>query len=214
MWKHREVRCIQRWAEQRNDEVASQQFARRRLLLPRSAVWGHSLCRVWGWFCPKNALPPENEVKDFFFPSQKCFRTMKSQSLNQKKHECPFKAIITISLVAFKKKHFSHISLPCWLNVWKTQIMRLYTPWSWCACVWIHSVVSDSLWPHGLQPTRLLCPCDSPGKNTGVGCHALLQGIFPTQGLNTCLLHLLHWQAGSWSWQYWNFSKYKDTIIH
>ena len=38
---------------------------------------------------------------------------------------------------------------------------------------------------------------DSPGKNTGVGCHVLLQGIFPTQGLNPCLLHLLYWQAGS-----------------
>ena len=36
-----------------------------------------------------------------------------------------------------------------------------------------------------------------PGKNTGAGCHFLLQGIFPTQGLNPCLLHLLHWQAGS-----------------
>ena len=41
--------------------------------------------------------------------------------------------------------------------------------------------MSDSLRPHGRQPTRLLCPWDSPGKNTGVGCHALLQGIFPTQ---------------------------------
>ncbi|XP_070336642.1 coiled-coil domain-containing protein 171 isoform X2 [Odocoileus virginianus] len=36
---------------------------------------------------------------------------------------------------------------------------------------------------------------DSPGKNLGVGCHFLLQGIFPTQGLNPCLLHLLHWQS-------------------
>ena len=34
----------------------------------------------------------------------------------------------------------------------------------------------------GLQPSRLLCPWTSPGKNTGVGCHFLLQGIFPTQG--------------------------------
>ena len=40
---------------------------------------------------------------------------------------------------------------------------------------------------------------DSPGKNTGVGCHALLQGIFPTQGLNPRLSCLLHWQAGSLS---------------
>ena len=38
------------------------------------------------------------------------------------------------------------------------------------------------------EPTRLLCPWDSPGKNTGVGCHTLLQGIFPTQGLNSVIL--------------------------
>ena len=38
---------------------------------------------------------------------------------------------------------------------------------------------------------------DFPGKNTGVGCHFLLQGIFPTQGLNLILLGLLHWQMDS-----------------
>ena len=38
---------------------------------------------------------------------------------------------------------------------------------------------------------------DSPDKNTAVGCHTLLQGVFPTQGLNPCLLQVLHWQAGS-----------------
>ena len=38
-------------------------------------------------------------------------------------------------------------------------------------------------------PARLLCPWDSPGKNTGVGCHFLLQGIFPTQESNPSLLH-------------------------
>ena len=41
----------------------------------------------------------------------------------------------------------------------------------------------DSLWPHGLQPIRLLCPWDFPGKDTGVGCHFLFQGVFPTQGI-------------------------------
>ena len=51
------------------------------------------------------------------------------------------------------------------------------------------SVVSDSLQPHGLEPASLLCPWNSPGKNTGVGCHALLQGIFPTQGSNPGLPH-------------------------
>ena len=49
--------------------------------------------------------------------------------------------------------------------------------------------MSDSLRPHGLQPTRLLCPWNNPGQNTGVGCHSLLQGIFPTQGSNLGLQH-------------------------
>ena len=44
---------------------------------------------------------------------------------------------------------------------------------------------------------QVLCPWDSPGKNTGVGCYTLLQGIFPTQGSNPYLLCLLHWQVGS-----------------
>ena len=43
------------------------------------------------------------------------------------------------------------------------------------------------LQPHGLEPTRFLCSWDSPGKNTGVGYHVLLQGIFPTQGSNPAL---------------------------
>ena len=42
-----------------------------------------------------------------------------------------------------------------------------------------------------------VCQWDSPGRNTGVGCHALLQGIFPTQGWHLYLLHLLHWQGDS-----------------
>ena len=61
----------------------------------------------------------------------------------------------------------------------------------------VSPVLSDSLRPYGLQPVRLLCPWNSPGKNTGVGCHALLQGIFPTLGLNPSLFCLLHWQACS-----------------
>ena len=57
--------------------------------------------------------------------------------------------------------------------------------------------MSNSLWPHGLLPARLLCQWDFPGKNTGIDCHFLLQGIFPTQGSNPRLLHyrqiLYHW---------------------
>ena len=42
-------------------------------------------------------------------------------------------------------------------------------------CCWVTSVMSDSLRPHRRQPTRMPHPWDSPGKNTGVGCHFLLQ---------------------------------------
>ena len=50
-------------------------------------------------------------------------------------------------------------------------------------------VVSDSLPTRRLEPTWLLCPWDSPGKTTAVGCHALLEGIFPTQGSNPGLMN-------------------------
>ena len=64
--------------------------------------------------------------------------------------------------------------------------------WKW---KWIRYVVSDSSWPRRQQPTRLFCPWDSPGKNTGVGCHFLLQEIFPTQELNPGLPHCRQTQA-------------------
>ena len=50
-----------------------------------------------------------------------------------------------------------------------------------CACSVASFSASGSLWPYGLYPARLLCPWDSSGKNSGVGCHFLLQGIFATQ---------------------------------
>ena len=51
------------------------------------------------------------------------------------------------------------------------------------------SQLCPTLQTRGLQPSRLLCPWNSPDKNTGVGCHSLLQGIFPTQESNPGLLH-------------------------
>ena len=59
------------------------------------------------------------------------------------------------------------------------QVCVLFLVAQWC----------PTLRPHGLEPTRLLCPSGSPAKNTGVGCHALFQGIFPTQGSKPGLLH-------------------------
>ena len=68
--------------------------------------------------------------------------------------------------------------------------------WSLCVCVRLLScsVMSDSLRPQGLQPARLLCPWNVSGKNAGVGCRFLLQGIFSIQGL---IPHLLCENSGS-----------------
>ena len=61
------------------------------------------------------------------------------------------------------------------------QVTMVLNRWKWSES---HSVVSDSLWPHGLHS-----PWDSPGQYTRVGSCSLLQGIFPTQGSNPGLLH-------------------------
>ena len=61
--------------------------------------------------------------------------------------------------------------------------------WRW---KWSYSVVSDSQWPYGLQPTRLLCPWDFPGKSTGVRCHCLLLKrslVFPILLFSSISLH-------------------------
>ena len=58
-----------------------------------------------------------------------------------------------------------------------------------CCCCLVAKSCPTLLQPHGLQPSKFLCPWDFPGKNTGVCCHFLLQGIFLTQGSNPHLLH-------------------------
>ena len=59
--------------------------------------------------------------------------------------------------------------------------------------------LSNSFWPHGLEPTKLLFPWNFPGKNNRIGCHFLFQGILPAQGSKLHLLSLLHWKADSLS---------------
>ena len=73
--------------------------------------------------------------------------------------------------------------------------------------------MSNSLWPSRLRPTRLLCPWGSPGKNSGVGCHSLPQGIFRTGGSSPGLMHcrqITVWGTGkpygfssshAWMWE-------------
>ena len=66
-----------------------------------------------------------------------------------------------------------------------------------CQCMPAKSLQSCPTICGPVDCSRLLYPWDPPGRNTGVGCHALLWGIFLTQTSNPCLLRLPHWQAGS-----------------
>ena len=62
------------------------------------------------------------------------------------------------------------------------------------------SVLSDSLWPQEPHPTRLLCPCDFPSRNTGADCHFLLQGNLAEPGMEIGLLCLLHFRRILYGW--------------
>ena len=79
------------------------------------------------------------------------------------------------SLGFSRQEHWSGLPFP--------SLMHESEKWKWS-----HSVVSDSSWPHGLQPTRLLHPGDFPGKSTGVGCHCLLPIALHHLAINC------HWQ--------------------
>ena len=76
------------------------------------------------------------------------------------------------------EKHITQIHLRFFVVRSLSHIQLIATPWT-------------------VSPTRLLCSWDSPGKNTKVGCHFLLYGIFPIQRSNPCLLCLLHGQVSS-----------------
>ena len=93
---------------------------------------------------------------------------------------------------------FIYLSIYVFVTEIKVLILLWLDTWWVCVCV-SHSVMFNSFWPHGLWPASLLCPWNSPGKNTGVDSHSLLQGIFQTQGSNPglpycrqILYHLSH----------------------
>ena len=75
------------------------------------------------------------------------------------------------------------------VNPEETLRIQDYRPPGSCAVLSLVLQSCPTLWPHGLQPARLLCLWNSPVKNTRVGIHSLLQGISQTQGSNPGLLH-------------------------
>ena len=75
---------------------------------------------------------------------------------------------------------------------WIKSLWYIYTMEYCCWWCLIAKSYLTLFWPYALLPARVLCLWDLPGKNTAVGCHFLIQGLFQTQGLNP---HLLHWQV-------------------
>ena len=110
------------------------------------------------------------------------------QMLKQSKH------LVNISSLTASSKICFFLFIVKYLSHYNSKVWFWYLLFKWSVT---NSVVSHSLQPHALcNPTRLLHPWDSPGKNTGVGFHFLLQEIFPIQELNLGLIHckqILYW---------------------
>ena len=81
-----------------------------------------------------------------------------------------YRVVTLFNFVRIALEHFVYVFEPVLLRRW------LLNRFSRKGSV-SRSVVSDSLPPHELQPARLLCPRNSPGRSTGVDCHSLLQGF-------------------------------------
>ena len=97
-------------------------------------------------FCSQQSFVVEGIMKDFCF----LFLGPHSSPLSSNTY-------IRVAFASFPKSHCRFATFCC------------------CHCCQVASVMSDSVRPHRWQPTRFLCPWDSPGKNAGVGCHFLLQ---------------------------------------
>ena len=139
---------------------------------PGSSVHGIFQARVLEWVC--------HFLLQGIFPTQRSNTGLPHcrQMLYYLSHQGSPKYYVLKHPIVYLQRH------------WSQQWSRLNL-----GCSVNRSVVSDSLGLHGLSPTRLLCPWNSPGKITGVDCRALLQGIFPAQGSNT---YLLLFQVAQW----------------
>ena len=138
----------------------------------KSIVWCYIHCRTW-------------QLKAVRQSTRTAVEKEQDMSLNEKSkfqdNKCHLCNVLITGICTYKYFRFNHMALPfC-----QSQIIQCYTIHSSDS----RSVVSNSLRHHGLQAARLLCLWNFPGKNTGVSCHFLLQGIFPTQGWNTGPLH-------------------------
>ena len=139
------------------------------------------------FFSPPEATIPQDETLTLRL-SQLSGNSYKSNDLSQ--ISCSL-----LKIFPFFSDRINHLELPGSSSNHTSIIIFMYCSYM---CIHVKSLQLCSVLynPMDCSP-RLLCPWDSPGKNTGVGCHVLLQGIFPTQGLNLSPFCLLHWQVDS-----------------
>ena len=92
---------------------------------------------------------------------------------NQSVVPCPVLTVVSWPAYRFLKRQIRWSGIPISFRIFHSLLWSTQSKACCCCCVTL--VVSDSVRPHRQQPTRLLCPWNSPGKNTGVGCHFLLR---------------------------------------
>ena len=144
-----------------------------RCIIPRLVAVQLLSC-VWPFLTPRTAA---HQASLSITNSQSLLRLLSTQSIMPSNHLILSHPLLLLpstfpSIRVFSNELVLHIK---WPKYWSFSFKIHWT----ASAVLSHSVVSDSLQSRRLQLMRLLCPWDSPGKNTGVGCHTLLQGIFP-----------------------------------
>ena len=184
LWGH----CCQPhglWKDLGNLQVQGQGHRQIGVLCP---PWQHSYGHPPRWPMGKAgflcSLPPLTLLAGFLaLSSVSDHRTAAHQAMGVSAG----RTLVHISLDVQHEHDPSHLLGFLTASAWTTA-----PPWLLHLNTQVNVVVAQScltLCSPRLKPARLLCPWDSPGKNTGVGCHPLLQGIFLTQGSNPSLLH-------------------------
>ena len=120
-----------------------------------------------------------------------CVYTLSNVLLTQKVLFPCFSLSLFI-VFAFAYGLYPFLVFRCDLQFQETHLSVLFVCVCVCVCALSSSVMFDPLKPHEMQLVRLLCPWNFLGKNIGVDCHFLLQGIIPTEGSNLYLFCLPH----------------------
>ena len=135
------------------------------LLWAQVSMW---MIKPWDSWWKTKWYTEESDLQAWLLLLSRFSRVRLSATPQTEAHQAP------LSLGFSRQEHWSGLPFP--------PPMHESEKWKWS-----RSVVSDSLRPRGLQPTRFLCPWDFPGKGTGVGCHCLLWQAWQWQAIEKAL---------------------------